>query len=468
MMPEGKHRNAQKASTPRIIGMIIFRILAVGAWLLAILFIIAGFQVNLLGVVFGVIVAAVLAFVGLVLWVVGDMVKDPGKIRAERLAAQAAKDSSVVIDTDNAHERQRASNGRWDGRANPGHAETAPLRPVSSELGGRMPNRRTKTTKDVSLPDDYVVLDLETTGKKYADDEIIEIGAIKVVDRIPVDKYQKLINPQRKLDPFITSLTGITDDMLENAPTLDTVLPEFLEWCGTNTLIGHNITGFDIKFLEKASRKHLHKDLTSTTIDTLQMDRTFFPEAHGHRLADLIIRYGIADTEEHRALADAEQTRRCYEWMRSYIDRNHIRIGTEQTQKNVSTTPDFDSMVLYGGVPDDNPKPKNAQPAGEFIEGFFPVAVIGEENHQDILARYGADAWIWTTLSQGEIPKGKYKGHPTIIAALDNEPVGWISAMQADRHLWRVNDDQQHYCLAFIEQGKNKLEVKLILPSKYD
>lgn len=87
MMPEGKHRNGQKASTPRIIGIIIFRILAVGAWLFALLFIIAGFQVNLLGVIFGVIVAAVLAFVGLVLWVIGDMVKDPGKIRAERLAA---------------------------------------------------------------------------------------------------------------------------------------------------------------------------------------------------------------------------------------------------------------------------------------------------------------------------------------------------------------------------------------------
>lgn len=65
------------------------------------------------------------------------------------------------------------------------------------------------------MPDDYVVLDLETTGKRYADDEIIEIGAVKVVGRKPIAKYQKLINPKQHLDPFITSLTGITDDMLQ-------------------------------------------------------------------------------------------------------------------------------------------------------------------------------------------------------------------------------------------------------------
>lgn len=155
-MPEGKHRNGQKASTPRIIGIIIFRILAVGAWLFALLFIIAGFQVNLLGVIFGVIVAAVLAFVGLVLWVIGDMVKDPGKIRAERLAAQAAKDPGIVIDTDNEHERQRASNGRWDGRANPGHAqpndETSPaLAGVEVEDGEALASAHRETGQSSTL-----------------------------------------------------------------------------------------------------------------------------------------------------------------------------------------------------------------------------------------------------------------------------------------------------------------------------
>ena len=103
---------------------------------------------------------------------------------------------------------------------------------------------------DGTLPDDYVVLDLETTGVSWYRDTIIEFGAVKVVDRKPVDTYQQLVNPMRNLNPFITQLTGITPDMLEPAPTLDTVLPDFLRWCGDDAMIGHNIMQFDIKFID--------------------------------------------------------------------------------------------------------------------------------------------------------------------------------------------------------------------------
>ena len=71
---------------------------------------------------------------------------------------------------------------------------------------------------DGTLPNDYVVLDLETTGVSWYRDTIIEFGAVKVVDRKPVDTYQQLVNPMRNLNPFITQLTGITPDMLEPAP----------------------------------------------------------------------------------------------------------------------------------------------------------------------------------------------------------------------------------------------------------
>ena len=111
---------------------------------------------------------------------------------------------------------------------------------------------------DGTLPDDYVVLDLETTGVSWYRDTIIEFGAVKVVDRKPVDTYQQLVNPMRNLNPFITQLTGITPDMLEPAPTLDTVLPDFLRWCGDDAMIGHNIMRFDIKFIDLAAQRILH------------------------------------------------------------------------------------------------------------------------------------------------------------------------------------------------------------------
>lgn len=172
------------------------------------------------------------------------------------------------------------------------------------------------------LPDDYVVLDLETTGVSWYRDTIIEFGAVKVVDRKPIATFQQLVNPFRPLSPRITQLTGITRDMLAPAPVLDDVLPAFLDWCGDDALIGHNIARFDIKFIDIAAQRILQRSVPNPVIDTLQMSRTLFPYERHHRLLDLIQRFGIADVEEHRALADAEQTRMCFEWMRDYEERH--------------------------------------------------------------------------------------------------------------------------------------------------
>lgn len=202
MMP-GKRQAKRKASMPRTVGMVIFRILAIGACMFALLIFVGGLSTDFLTCT---IIALIISFIGWMLWVIGDMIHDPEKIRAEQRAARAAKDPSIVLDEDSERERKRAANGHWDGRANPGYAEPKPH--ASPEIPARQ-------TKQGLLPDDYVVLDLETTGKRYADDEIIEIGVVKVVGRKPIAKYQKLINPKQHLDPFITSLIGITDDMLQ-------------------------------------------------------------------------------------------------------------------------------------------------------------------------------------------------------------------------------------------------------------
>ena len=140
---------------------------------------------------------------------------------------------------------------------------------------------------DGTLPDDYVVLDLETTGVSWYRDTIIEFGAVKVVDRKPVDTYQQLVNPMRNLNPFITQL-----------------------------MIGHNIMQFDIKFIDLAAQRILHHAVPNRIIDTLQMSRSMYPQYNRHRLVDLIQRFDIADVEEHRALSDAEQTQMCFEYMR--------------------------------------------------------------------------------------------------------------------------------------------------------
>lgn len=112
------------------------------------------------------------------------------------------------------------------------------------------------------------------------------------------------------------------------------------------------------------------------------------------------------------------------------------------------------------------PDPVNAKPDAIFVDGLFPVDVTGEEKAQDILAGYGEGTWAWVVLTVGEQPSGKYKGQPTIEAWLDGKRVGCTTHLQAERHLKRVQGRKPRYCRAMIIQGKNKLELQLILPGK--
>ncbi|WP_131234594.1 hypothetical protein [Bifidobacterium longum] len=152
MMP-GKRQAKRKASMLRTIGMVIFRILAIGVWIFALLIFVGGLSTDFLTCT---IIALIIAFVGWMLWVVGDMIHDPEKIRAEQRAARAAKDPSIVLDEDNEHERKRAANGHWDGRANPGHAqpndEASPaLVGVEVEDGEALASARRETGQSSAL-----------------------------------------------------------------------------------------------------------------------------------------------------------------------------------------------------------------------------------------------------------------------------------------------------------------------------
>ena len=96
--------------------------------------------------------------------------------------------------------------------------------------------------------DDYVIFDIETTGLDSSYDEIIEIGAIRIENNKVVSQFQSLVKPNIEIDDYITELTGITNDMLIDAPKIEDVLPQFMEFVGSEILIGHNVN-FDINFI---------------------------------------------------------------------------------------------------------------------------------------------------------------------------------------------------------------------------
>lgn len=177
----------------------------------------------------------------------------------------------------------------------------------------------TRSRQDFQLPRDYVALDIETTGLSPAYASITELGAVKIHDGKIVDRYSQLVNPQRHIPSRVTQLTGISDDTVKGQPIIEDVLPDFVEWISEYPLIGHNIR-FDLSFLSEASYRilgHAHH-FERQPIDTMAIDKKLFPTER-HRLVDLIMRYGIADDEEHRALSDATQTYQCLEWQRRYI-----------------------------------------------------------------------------------------------------------------------------------------------------
>lgn len=136
--------------------------------------------------------------------------------------------------------------------------------------------------------DDYCVLDTETTGLSAYYDEIIEIGILKIRNNEIVDRYSQLIKPESPIDSFITSLTGITNEMVEGMPTINDVKNETLTFIGEDIIVGHN-TSFDMRFLSEGFKQPVN----NYYMDTMQFARKVYPELKHHRLSDLVEYLGL-------------------------------------------------------------------------------------------------------------------------------------------------------------------------------
>ncbi|MFI3167191.1 MAG: exonuclease domain-containing protein [Bacillota bacterium] len=152
-----------------------------------------------------------------------------------------------------------------------------------------------------------VCFDLETTGLDSKLETIIEIGAVEIVDGVIIRKFSTLVDPLRSLPPIITQITGITDEDVAGQPTIDEVFPDFFKFCDGAVLCGHNLKGFDMKFInEEAAREGyiFHNELW----DTLDIARMLVKNVKNHKLGTLCEHFGIDLTNAHRAYHDAIAT----------------------------------------------------------------------------------------------------------------------------------------------------------------
>jgi len=155
---------------------------------------------------------------------------------------------------------------------------------------------------------DFIVVDLETTGLDPKRDEIIEIGAIHWQDGEVKAAFQSLVKPNRRIPADVQGRTEITDEEVQQAPRLEEVLPQFLDFLAGRRLVGHNVR-FDIKFLQAACDEQGY-DLPTTVegLDTLLAARVLLPSQRGHKLNDLAKVAMSEPFRPHRALADATAT----------------------------------------------------------------------------------------------------------------------------------------------------------------
>jgi DNA polymerase-3 subunit alpha (Gram-positive type) len=155
--------------------------------------------------------------------------------------------------------------------------------------------------------DTYVVFDVETTGLSAYYDTIIELAAVKIQGGEIIDRFESFVNPHHRLSATTINLTGITDDMVQNAPEVEDVIRRFSEWIDNDVLVAHNAS-FDMGFLNAGYKKIGFEKAKNPVIDTLELGRFLYPEMKNHRLNTLAKKFDIELTQHHRAIYDAEAT----------------------------------------------------------------------------------------------------------------------------------------------------------------
>ena len=174
---------------------------------------------------------------------------------------------------------------------------------------------------DQTLEDTYIVFDIETTGFSSIRDRIIEIGAVKVVNGEIVDRFSTFVNPERPIPFEITNLTSITDQMVMEYPTIETILPQFLEFVGGGVLVAHN-AGFDVGFIEQNCRNQAIEQ-KFTYVDTVALARILLPTLSKYKLNIVAKALGISLENHHRAVDDAGATAEIFvKFVEMLRDRN--------------------------------------------------------------------------------------------------------------------------------------------------
>jgi DNA polymerase-3 subunit epsilon len=189
-----------------------------------------------------------------------------------------------------------------------------------------------------------VFLDLETTGASASHDRVTEIGLLEVERGRLVREWSTLVNPETRIPPAIEALTGITNDMVRDAPTFAELARELLERLDGRLLVAHNAR-FDYGFLRNEFRR-LGMRYQSRVLCTVKLSRRLYPDQHRHNLDSLIERHGILCSGRHRALGDARVLWEFVQKSRDEVGGARIEQALEELLRAPATPPGLAPEVL--------------------------------------------------------------------------------------------------------------------------
>lgn len=217
-------------------------------------------------------------------------------------------------------------------------------------------DRKFKGYSIIDHPQKYVVIDIETTGLSIDYDEIIELSAVRFVDGIEIEKFSTLVKPFEQIDEFITKLTGITNEMVENAPDIKSAIFDFYNFVQDDILVGYNVN-FDINFIYDKLLEQHNIFLKNNFIDVYRIVRNNLKELNSHRLK-YVAKYYNLPKQSHRALDDCYLCNAIFnnivksinfdEFKSLYNNKGKLKNNSFKVKNIVSEKTEFDEThILY-------------------------------------------------------------------------------------------------------------------------
>jgi DNA polymerase-3 subunit alpha (Gram-positive type) len=192
------------------------------------------------------------------------------------------------------------------------------------------------TSFSLVVMDEYIVLDIETTGLSRYMHKITEIAAVKVKTGKVVDEFQTLIDPEVHIPSFITRLTGITDNMVKDAPKIHEALPDFLEFASGLPIVAHNAS-FDHGFILYNAKTYLNYEFCNEKVCTRKLANRLLPDLHSKRLGVICEHLDIRNENAHRAMADVKATTQVFQHFIGLMSEMNIK--TKEEIINFETRP---------------------------------------------------------------------------------------------------------------------------------